>query len=52
MTKIYENWEKRVKEAFAGDLPPIVKVELFEKDHESTDLMRMLRKAVEYSSKV
>jgi len=52
MTKIYENWEKRVKEAFEGDLPPIVKVELFEKDHDSSELMRMLRKAAEYGVRV
>lgn len=52
MTKAFENWEKRVKEAFEGDLPPIVEVERFEKDHDSSELMRMLIKTAEYGVRV
>lgn len=52
MTKAIENWEKRVKEAFAGDLPPIVEVEHFEKNADSSDLMRMMVKTVHYGVRV
>ena len=52
MTTIIENWEKRVKETFAGDLPPVVEVEHFEKNADSSDLMRMMVKTVHYGVRV
>ena len=48
-----KQWESRVKKAFEGELPPIIKVNHFnEYDEAIAEITRLLGKAVEYGVKV